>query len=278
MGHTLIIDAYNMIHRCRFSWKGGIDQGEGRIVYNFIKTLRSTIDSFRPNKVYFALDGKPQKRLDLDENYKGTRVVDSDDPELVSYWEDFHLQKRAIISLVKMYLPMTTVYHPMYEADDIIYHLVKSGVGDEITIVSSDTDFIQILNEFPESVTLYNPLTKSNRNNTDYNYISWKSMVGDRADNIPGVPRIGKKTAEKILTNKGELDRRLSDPIFKEAYEKSYSLIKLDDMMSVRDEVEFYRPNLDEDAVELFFEEMKFSSLVNGQFLEKFFDTFNRLS
>jgi DNA polymerase-1 len=278
MGHTLIIDAYNMIHRCRFSWKGGVDYGEGQIIYNFIKTLRATVDTFRPDKVYFALDGKPEKRLELDENYKGNRTIDSSDPELVSYWENFHLQKRAIISLVKLYLPITTAYHPLYEADDIIYHLIKSGVGDRTTIVSSDTDFIQILNEFPETVALYNPLTKANRDNTDYDYVSWKSMVGDRADNIPGVPRIGKKTAEKILTKKGELDRRLSDSIFKEAYEKSYSLIKLDDMMAVKNEVSFYRPDLDEAAIILFFKEMNFISLLSGQFLEKFFDTFDGLS
>ncbi len=277
MGHTLIIDAYNMIHRCRFSWKGGLDHGDGRIIYNFIKTFRSTIDGFNPDKVYFVLDGKPSKRLNLDKEYKGNRTVDTDDSEVISYWEDFHLQKRAIISLVKMHLPVTTAYHPLYEADDVIYHLVRSGIGSQITIVSSDTDFIQILNEFPDSVTLYNPLTKSYRDNTDYDYVSWKSMVGDRADNISGVPRVGKKTAEKILLKSGELDKRLSDPIFKGAYEKSYSLIKLDDMMDVKNEVEFYRPDLDEDTVASFFEDMDFASLLNDKFLEKFFDTFKRL-
>jgi len=277
MGHTLIVDAYNMIHRCRFSWNGGVDNGDGRVIYNFIKTFRSTVDTFHPDKVYFVLDGKPNKRLEISETYKGNRVVETDDPNVINYWEDFHLQKRLIISIVKMLLPVTTVYHSMYEADDLIYHLIKSRIGDKVTIVSSDTDFIQILNEFPSSVTLYNPLTKSNRENTSYDYVSWKSMVGDRADNIPGVPRVGKKTAEKILSKEGELDSRLSDPTFKKAYDKSYSLIKLDDMMSVRDEIEFYRPDLNEDAIIELFKDMSFDSLLGNQFLEKFFDTFRRL-
>ena len=278
MEHTLIVDAYNMIHRCRFSWKGGLDEGSGRVVYNFIKTFRSTISSFKPTKVYFVLDVKPNNRLNIDKEYKGNRIVETDNLEEISYWENFQLQKRLIINLVKMSLPVTTVYHPMYEADDIIYHLVKSGVSNSITIVSSDTDFIQIINEFPEKVKLFNPLTKSYRQNTDYDYVSWKSMVGDRTDNIPGVPRIGKKTAEKILAKDGELELRLRDPMFKKAYDKSYSLIKLDDMMAEKDKILFYRPELDRVMIESLFESMELHSLLSDQFMEKFFDTFEELS
>ena len=277
MEHTLIVDAYNMIHRCRFSWKGGLDEGSGRIIYNFIKTFRSTIASFKPTKVYFVLDGKPNNRLNIDEEYKGNRRIETDDANEISYWENFQLQKRLIIEMVKMSLPVTTVYHPLYEADDIIYHLVKSGVSNSITIVSSDTDFIQIINEFPKKVKLFNPLTKSYRENTSYDYVSWKSMVGDRTDNIPGVPRIGKKTADKILSKDGELEARLLNPIFKEAYDKSYSLIKLDDMMSEKDNVLFYSPGLDRGMVESIIEMMNLSSLLSEQFMEKFFDTFEEL-
>jgi DNA polymerase-1 len=220
-----------MIHRCRFDWgkPGPAAIGETKIIYNLLRLLRKTVDDFQPSSVYFVVEGAPTHRLNIDPNYKGNRVLKPKDDEEVAYWDSFRVQKKLIISMLDTFFPVSVVSHPNYEADDVIYSLAKGLEGDSV-IVSSDTDFIQILNDHSETVSLWNPITKSYREAPPYSYLSWKSMVGDRTDNIPGVPRIGKKTAEKILRSEGGLKKRLEQPDFKEAYEKSFSLIKLADV------------------------------------------------
>ena len=274
--NVMIIDAYNMIHRCRFQWGGGKALGPNQIVYNFLRTLKATIAQFKPDKVYFPLDGKPAARLEAYPEYKGTRTVVTTDPEELAYWEDFKQQKREIIRLVKNYLPVTTMFHENYECDDLVLHIVdKYHSDDNVLIVSSDTDFIQILNKYPDNVQLFNPITSSYRQNTEYDYVSWKAMVGDKADNIPGVRGIGKKTAAKILSSPDGLSDRMKDLKFSTEYNLSYELIKLQPV----DEsgIETYEPDFDAEEIKKSFENMGFESMMKESYYDNFESTFNDL-
>ena len=255
----VIIDGYNMIHRCRFNWSGGLAAGPHQIVYNFFRVLKATIDDSTIDKVYFVTEGKPAHRLDIDSEYKANRVASDLSPEEVEYWDSFHTQKSTILDLVATSFPVTLVRHPNYEADDVIYYLAKEHhPDDDVKIVSSDTDFIQILNEFSGRVSLWNPISKEFRENTEYDYVKWKAMVGDRTDNIKGVPRIGKKTAAKILGTPGELEKRMKDLNFSTAFNKSYSLIKLADLSAEKDEVSFSEATVDWDYIRDSFNYMEF--------------------
>jgi DNA polymerase-1 len=276
---VLIIDGYNMIHRCRFQWGGGPALGEYQIVYNFFRVLRSTIEAFSPDLVYFPLDGKPVKRLSDYAEYKGNRKIETDDPEEIAYWESFHRQKRIIIDSLKNNYPLITVYHPGHECDDLILYIIEEYHHEDTSIIlSSDTDFIQILNAYPDKVKLYNPISKSYRQNTDYDYVAWKAMVGDKADNIPGVRGIGKKTATKILSTDGELERRLEGLIFKNSFDTSYNLIKLLDVSPDEDQIEFTKAKLNCSVIEADFSAMLFASMVEETYLEKYFNTFKNLA
>tara|TARA_Y100000287_G_C14195189_1_gene342338 strand:- start:418 stop:1263 length:846 start_codon:yes stop_codon:yes gene_type:complete len=276
MKNIMIIDAYNMIHRCRFQWGGGLADGEFQVVYNFLRTLRSTIDQFKPDKVYFPLDGKPSARLEVYPEYKGTRRQPLTDPAEIAYWNSFKRQKREIIDFVTTNLPVTSLFHPNYECDDLVLHIVDNYHPEDYSIIiSSDTDFIQILNKYPETVQLYNPVSSAYRQNTEYDYVSWKAMVGDKSDNIPGVKGIGKKTASKILGTKGELAKRLEDSKFSSEYNASYDLIKL---YPVDEEgLELYEGTFNEDIVRNEFERMEFSSMLKDTYFDKFKETFTDL-
>jgi DNA polymerase I len=271
----LIIDAYNMIHRCRFAWGGGFADGDYQIVYNFFKILKPLMEEFSPDKVYFVLDGRPTKRLDRFSEYKANRVIETDDPEVIEYWNSFHRQKRIIINMVSENFPITSAYHPDYEADDLIYHLIKTyHHDDDVVISSSDTDFIQILNEFPKSVRLWNPVTKAYRGNTEYDYVAWKAMVGDRTDNIPGVRGVGKKTATKILSASNGLKDRLSNPTFKVAFEKSYELIKLSDMADETDAIDYSGGSYNKENIVSSFSDMGFETMLSEPYRQRFLDAF----
>ena len=197
----LLLDGYNMLHRCRFNWGGGKAEGEFQIVYNFMRLLKSTIDDFMPDEVYFVIDGKPAKDLRMYSEYKANRREEITDPEEIAYWENYHRQKRICLKYVKECLPVYSAYHKDYEGDDVIYTLAKNTSSeDEVIIISSDTDFIQVAQELSQVKSVYNPIKKEYRNTPEYDYVSWKSMVGDRSDNIKGVPKIGKvRVDSKIL-------------------------------------------------------------------------------
>ena len=242
-----------------------------------MKLIKATAEFHYADEIYFVLDGRPKKRVESFPQYKANRKKELIDPEEIAYWESFRRQKREIINIVKNYLPINVVYHPDNEADDLIYHICKHKASPEdvIHIISSDSDYIQIINEF-DNVTLYNPVAKKERTRTEYDYVSWKAMVGDRSDNIPGVPRIGKVTAGKILKN-GTLNERLKDPKFRENYEISYNLIKLMDLKDIEDEIEIAKSAFKIEDLKSVFLNMEFKSLLEEEYLNSFTEVFEHL-
>ncbi len=277
MSKVVLIDAYNMLHRCRFNWGGGKADGEFTIVYNFVKLIKATAEFYSADKIYFVLDGKPKKRIEVFPQYKANRKKEYVDPEEIAYWASFKRQKSIIINMVKENFPIIVAYHSDNEADDVIYHICKHRVlrDDEVYIISSDSDYIQIINEF-DNVKLYNPVAKKWRSKTDYDYVSWKAMVGDRSDNIPGVPRIGKVTAGKILKN-GTLNERLKDNKFRDNYEISYNLIKLMDLKDIESEIEMTKAKFDLDSLTKLFKDMQFASILEEDYLSSFKTIFEEL-
>lgn len=274
----LIIDGYNMIHRARFQWGGGVAKGANQIVYNFFRVLKSTLAQFSPDIVYFPLDGVPKVRVELDPSYKANRRIDESDPEVVAYWQYFRAQKREIIRSLRENYPIRVVYHPENECDDLIYYLIKHHHSyDDVTIVSSDTDFIQILNEFEDNIKLYNPVSKKYREDTGYDYVSWKAMVGDKADNIPGVRGIGKVGAEKILLKQGALEEKLLSDKFREQYESSYNLIKFLDLKEEESNILITSSDFDANAIESDFDLMGFKSMLKEDYFESYEKEFTRL-
>ena len=178
---VLAVDSYNMIHRSRF----GFGSGDHSTTFNFFRSLRSEIERHQPDEVYIVSEGRPIHRFELNENYKGNRTPLNDD--------GFHRQKRDIFNLCKL-LPVSIIRHPDYECDDVIGHLCMTRhPTDEVTIVSSDSDFIQLL-ESP-TVKLWNPVKKKFLDQWPVDYVMWKALKGDMTDNIPGIKGVGEKRA-----------------------------------------------------------------------------------
>jgi len=277
MKKVVILDGYNSIHRCRFNWGGGsaMDLGPYQMVYNFINLINATARDFSPDIFYFAIDGKPKARLDLYSEYKGNRKrVDPTEAE-IAYWDSFNRQKRIILELCRTSIPVTTIYHPDEEADDLAYKYAKIHKDDDVIIITNDSDYIQIINEM-SNVQVFNPIKRKYFEKTDYDYVSWKSMVGDPSDNIPGVRRVGKKTADKILKN-GQLEERLEDESFRSQYELAYSLIKMRDCFPLA-EVEVTNPIFRKQDLSAAFKEFGFKSFEDGLKLKEMGNNFKNYS
>lgn len=265
---VLLLDAYNLIYRA----KSGFTKGEYPVIFNFFRGLRPLIENFNPDKVYFVLEGNPTFRNELSSgDYKNNRPSQS---------RDFHEQKSNIISLVKNCLPFEVIRHPELECDDTIatYASIHARLGDDVTIVSSDSDFIQLLNIFDiDRFRIYNPVKKSFIEKPDYDYVTWKALRGDPTDNIPGIPRIGDKTAENLCKTPSLLAEVLNDPSKREIFENNVNLIRLVDFSNNLSEVETYIGERDFNKLYDAFVQMEFSSMTKESTWKKYCNTFKNL-
>lgn len=270
MKNVLILDTYNLLHRVRHT----PFKGENHIVFNFFRSLRHLVETFPSDVVYCVIEGHPKQRTEIDPEYKQNRKIDPSDPKFQDLLE-FKRQKDICLSILKEDFPTTTVQHQDYEADDVIYNLIKiSHQEDNCTVVSTDTDFIQLLNEF-KNVKLYNPIRKKFVDKPDFDYVKWKSLRGDLTDNIKGLKGIGDVIAKRIVTNEVLMERNMKDPEFKSVFDRNYSLIKFHDMEEDFDAIRVWGPNKNWKSVKSHFIKYKYFSIVNDKPWSKYISTFN---
>ena len=269
----LCIDFMNTAHRAR----SGFTSGEHAVVYNFFRQFKALVDQFKPNRIYVALEGRPVHRHEAMAEYKANRVIAEDDPrreELLRFFK----QKDAILKLLSENFPVSCVRHPTSEADDTIYNLIKtSSTAVPWTVVSTDTDFVQALQEFPH-ISLYNPVKKYLVNSPDHPYVTWKALRGDPSDNIPGIPGVGDKTAEKLACDPDKLAEFLSDETKAELFQRNYDLISFRSWSTEEAmEMTSSSPKKDWNAVKTVFTDMGFQSIVKDGSWEKFVAPFESL-
>ena len=262
---VLVLDGYNLMYRAYH----GNRFGEHHTIFNFFRSLRPIIEKFSPDKAYFVIEGVPVQNIEIHPGYKANR------PSTAS--TKFIDHKDVCIELISESFPITVVRHPKYEADDVVDGIIRYWhPKDDVTIVSSDTDFIQILNEFGD-VRLWNPIRKQFIAAPDYDYVTWKALRGDSADAIPGIRGVGDKTAERMIADPALMEAKLSDSTNRELFERNLALIKfarLKDDMSV---LEVSNPSKNWEGVRSVFERYEFSSIINNKSWPKFVNTFEPL-
>lgn len=261
---VLILDAYNLMHRARF----GFGKGEYNVVYNFFRGLRPIVDKFTPDRVYFVLEGVPKGNQELLGEYKANRKRSPD---------SFIAQRAIIESLVAELMPIISIRHDDHEADDVIYTLAKHfSPGHDVVIVSSDSDFIQIYDEL-DNVTLWHPIKKKVVAAPDYDYLLWKSLRGDKTDNIPGIKGVGNITAEKLVRDPDLLAARMDDPEFASQQEMNYSLIKLEDLGDRFEECWQSGHEAHWTTLRERFQDFEFKSMTKDKTWEKYVNTFTSI-
>ena len=264
----LILDGYNLLYRARYSarWQ---KSGPHTITYNFFRSLRKLVEDLNPSKVYFVLEGHPITKLEAAPDYKGTREYEID--------ENYSSQKREIINLLTEYFPLTVTKHPNYECDDIIAHIAYNDhPDDEVTIVSTDTDFHQVFAEH-EDIKVYNPVKKKFVDPPDFDYVSWKALRGDSADNIQGFKGVGDKTALKLVNDLSLLEEFLNkSPERKEKFNHNLFMVrfhKIKNQSLIQESPSEFKK---EEVLEMF-TSFNFSSIIKEKPWNKFIDTFGVL-
>jgi 5'-3' exonuclease len=264
--NVLFLDAYNLIYRAR----SGFTKGDNYVIYNFFRGLRPLVDKYKPDLVYFVLEGRPKHRQSLSKGeYKSNRP---------SQGEFFHAQKASIIEAVKEFLPFVTIRHPHFECDDVIatYVYKHARSGDNCFVISSDSDFIQLHNVC--DVTLYNPVKKKEIEKPDYDYVMWKALRGDPTDNIPGIPRVGDKTADKLIRNPELMHEFLLDETKRAIFDNNVNLIRLVDLTGAESEMEITASKFDESGLQDYLLELGFDSMLKEKTWQNYAKTFLRVN
>jgi len=240
MKKTLIIDSNNLIYRIFYMNRArGTDVNTLLVFLRCIRSYVELIDG--ADEIIAVWDsrlcrGEPNfRRTATTADYKGNR--DHDGLEEAHAYDE-HIQQ-ALVSLGGF-----NMFPRRMEADDVIAWLTHTKTDRKITIVTVDKDMYQLINE---NVSVYTPIKKIMVNNNNFteitgctqqDFLHIKALTGDKSDNIPGVPRVGEKTAKKIITT-GIEESLSTDEI--DIYKNNLKLMDLSEGYNVHEhEVDSY--------------------------------------
>ncbi len=173
-------------------------------IYGVINMLRKLIDSERPDAIGVVFDAKGKNfRHDIFPDYKANRPPMPD---------ELRVQIEPLLDIIKaMGLPLIVI--DGVEADDVIGALSVDAekLGYDVLISTGDKDMAQLVTE---KVTLINTMTnkrmgiagvKEKFDVMPEQIIDYLALMGDKVDNIPGVPKCGPKTAAKWINLYGSM-------------------------------------------------------------------------
>lgn len=284
MNKILLIDGNSILNRA-FYGVPDLTTADGRhtnAVLGFLNIILKVIEEEQATHVCVAFDMKhPTFRHEMYAAYKGTR---KGMPEELS--EQLPLMKDVLASM-----NIHMIEKQGYEADDILGTLsrIADKAGYSVTILSGDRDLLQLATD---KILIMLPKTKAGKTTTEHYYaqdvvntygvdpvtfIDMKGLMGDSSDNIPGVPGIGEKTAQKLLVDYGSMDgvyaaldsmkqSKMKDNLaaYKEqAYmSKELATIKLDCEIDDSLDSMLYHEPFNKDSYELF-SSLEFKSLLH---------------
>lgn len=209
----VLIDGHSILNRA-FYGLPDLTNSEGlhtNAVYGFLNIMTRILEEEKPQYLTVAFDlHAPTFRHQKYQAYKGTRKAM---PEELR--EQVPLMKEVLQSM-----GVPTVSMEGYEADDLLGTIARRSEekGMDVTIVSGDRDLLQLATD---KILIRVPKTRGGKTVIeDYHtaevletyqvtppqIIDLKALMGDTADNIPGIPGVGEKTATKLIVEYGSIE------------------------------------------------------------------------
>lgn len=209
----VLIDGHSILNRA-FYGVPDLTNSSGmhtNAIYGFLNILFKILDEEKPQYLVVAFDLKtPTFRHEIYKEYKGTRKPMP---------QELHMQVPVMKELLTA-MGIKIMSKEGLEADDILGTLAKTAAakGIEVSLVSGDRDLLQIADEH---IKIRIPKTKGGKTEvedyypqdvkeaygvTPLEFIDVKALQGDTADNIPGVPKIGAKTATDLVSQYGSVE------------------------------------------------------------------------
>ncbi len=226
----VLIDGHSILNRA-FYGLPDLSNSKGvhtNAVYGFLNIMFKILEEEKPDFLIVAFDvHAPTFRHEIYKEYKGTRK-----PMPEELREQVPLMKEMLKAMGICIMEKAGL-----EADDIMGTLAKraESAGIEVALVSGDRDLLQIASDH---IKIRIPKTKGGKTEiedyyaadvkekyqvTPLQFIDLKALMGDTADNIPGVPKVGEKTATELMVQFGSLENIYEnlDNITKKAIKES---------------------------------------------------------
>ncbi len=277
---VVLLDSYSLAFRAFFALPETLGTSSGQVtnaVFGFTSMLIKLEGEERPDAVIACWDkGAPQFRLDQYPEYKAGR---SETPQTLR-------QQFPLIRELLEVLRIPVVELEGYEADDLLATLARRGreAGHHMVIVSGDRDCLQLVND---DVTVlmtrrgvtdmirYDPAMVMERYGVGpERWTDFAALKGEQADNLPGVPGVGDKTAAKLLKEYGDIEGIIEHaaeltPKIRKGIETCADQAKLnrtlgrllDDVPLETDESLFVRRPWDPETVHTLFSSLEFKTL-----------------
>ena len=179
-------------------------------LFGFVKMLRKVLHDHQPEQVAIAFDsGHPTFRHQLDPRYKATRARMPD---------ELRTQVPLVHAAVEAYgIPL--FQRPGYEADDLLGTLAVAGeqAGLDVVVVTGDKDLMQLVSpsicllDPGKDQWIHAPEVEARWGVPPTQVTQVMALAGDTSDNIPGVPKIGVKTAAQLIHEFGDLETLLAN-------------------------------------------------------------------
>jgi 5'-3' exonuclease len=210
---VLIVDGLNLYLRA-FAVNGALNDNGVPVggLTGFLRSLAYAIREVNPTRVIIVYDGAggSQRRRKICPEYKSNRQPG----KRITRWDSFKnateekdamkIQFSRLIEYLD-FLPINVISIDKIEADDTIAYIAHTLLNEDVTIMSADQDFLQLVNE---RITVWSPIKKKfytpRRVMEDYgvpahNFLMYKILMGDKSDNIEGVKGLGPKKLSKIV-------------------------------------------------------------------------------
>jgi DNA polymerase I len=222
---VLIVDGLNTYIRVFSAVPALNDDGDhvGGVV-GFLRSIAALVRQFKPTRCVLVFDGKggSARRKKVFSNYKANRAVKTkfNRHEEFANIEDEQASMKAQFSRMVEYLqtlPVTLISIDHVEADDVIAYLAQEtfAKSERVIISSTDRDFLQLISD---RVQVWSPVKKKLYDKRSLqeeylvhpnNYLTYRTVIGDKSDNIPGVNGVALKTLVKLfpeLTEEAQVD------------------------------------------------------------------------
>ena len=280
----MLIDGHSILNRA-FYGLPDLTNADGlhtNAVYGFLTIMFKLLEEEKPEYLTVAFDvHAPTFRHKMYAEYKGTRKPMAEELR----------QQVPVIKEVLHAMGVKTIECAGLEADDLIGTLSKrcETEGMEVTVISGDRDLLQLATEH---VKIRIPKTKQGRTEiedyyakdvleryqvTPKEFIDLKALMGDTADNIPGVPSIGEKTATKIITQYHSIEEahehveELKPPRASKALKEHWDLAVLSkELATINTEAEFpydleeaKHGNMYTEEAYVYFQKLEFKNLLS---------------
>ncbi len=224
--HLLIIDGLNTFIRV-FSAVPALNDDGQHIggVTGFLRSVAAVVRLIKPTRCIIVFDGKggSRRRKDIYPEYKANRAnktAFNRYQEFASLEDEQDSMRRQFGRVIQYLncLPVTTLSIDNVEADDIMAYIANEIYTDDknrVTICSTDRDFLQLVNNrisvwSPIKKKMYTPsVMQEEFGFSSKNYLLYRSFIGDKSDNIPGLKGVGPKSLIKYFPVFSE-DRELT--------------------------------------------------------------------